>query len=264
MPVVQKCAHVLVPGASGRRAFAFHSLFGIKKTNTQEECQISYTQEGRASGCRVSRVDISIHCCEPHLETAGHVLLNDTDCSFEVALPQGTLERTILITPRICTLEQSGETYPIGENSDLVISAKALKNCLQPLLHLGNKMDSVIVRIPESKLQLASDTGEILSWPYLTIEAALFLNQNFLHYRTNVPSIEPADSKGGMWSHCLFFGIVEESRLPCSSDYRKRTIGELFYISTDISDGEYTLMCPYVDLGMDCALTTPMLYNQSS
>lgn len=252
----------LTPIAESQKRFAFCSSFGIKGMSANEEYGLSVGPNGRHLGCRVPRVNLSIHCYEPHLETSCHVLHETSTTSFPTALPIGTVERCVLVTPRICAYEESNETYPIGKVGDFVLTAVAIRACIDGL-HETKQFDSIIVRIPTEYLKMSPNSNEILSWPYLTIECAELINERFRHYRTNAPSIEPDNSQGGMWSHCIFFGVDEETRISVSTDSVKRTIGELFHIPPEFDDGEYSLMCPYIDMGLDCALTVPMLYALS-
>ena len=250
----------LTPVHKSDRKCAFAKSFGIREFSTIEEYGISSSLDGYHTGCRVPRIDLSIHCSGPHLETSAHVLPDMSGCTFALALPLGFAERTLLVTPSLVTLADSGETYPAGNPCDVVVSASSLA---VSLLKFGNERsyDSIIVRIPETAFEMSADAAEILDWPYLTIECAGYLNSRFSHYRTNSPSVERADSQGGMWSHCGFFGIEHASRTAISTDSNRRTVGELFFLPEYLEDGPYSLSCPYGDWGLDCAITVPLLYS---
>lgn len=251
----------LSPGNDSERRFAFCTSFGIPEMSVKEECGISKAADGCQSGCRVPRVELSIHCYEPHLETSCHVLRETCRSSFKTALPHGTMERAILVTPKILKLGDSGETYPIGKSGDLVVTAAAILESLDAIQANVGAADSLILRISSEHFEMASNSAEIMSWPYLTLECAMLIHNRFRHYRTNAPSLEPIDSQGGMWAHCAFFGIDEPTRVSVTADSIKRTVGELFYIPLHVCDGCYILLCPYIDMGLDCALTVPLLYS---
>jgi hypothetical protein len=239
---------------------AFHTPFSIRPMELQSECVVN-SNLGANSGCHVSRMSVSVHTSLPHLETAAHVLgTTRFPWSFSTILPHGSFEHALLVTPHIITLGESDDTYPAGCSSDNVICMRELEQAVSALTN-AICFDSVIVRIPHTHLPLRHDSREITDWPYLTVEAAQYIQSKFSHYRTNAPSVEKCYSQGGMWSHCIIFGIDPETRT-VPEEPSRRTIGELFQIPTHVPDGTYTLICPYVDVGDDCAMTSPLLFNR--
>lgn len=244
------------------RSTAFCTPFNIADIQTRPECSVSVNEKKHIEGCSVSRMDISIHSSSPHLESAAHVLgkeyfpYNLTD-----VFPQGTMEECFLITPQIVKLADSNDSYPVGSPDDEVICRRELMACMDPLfLAKDVKVDSVLIRIQDAFLPRYSGSLEIRDWPYLTLEAVEYLRHRVAHYRTNAPSIERCVSGGGMWSHCAFFGL-DIDRRRVESDIIHRTIGELFYIPEGLNDGQYILICPYFDVGIDCAITSPLLFS---
>ena len=227
-----------------------------------DEYGVATRPDGSCEGCRVPRISVNVHCYEPHLECVSHVL--PPECKFRIsdALSNGSAERALLITPGIETLGDSLESYPVGNREDLVISMNQVRRSIEAF---GNdeEFDSIVVRIPELFLPCHPESTEISSWPYLTVECATFLHERFTHYRTNAPSVERLESRGGMWSHCTFFGIDPERRDVDFSTLEKRTVGELFNIPDQLADGEYSLVCAFIEMGLDCALVVPQLYNRS-
>lgn len=243
-----------------KRKTAFCTPFDISDFQTKSECSVTVDNGKHLTGCSVSRLDISIHSSAPHLETAAHVLGSTYfPYSLSDVFPQGVLESCALVTPKITRLADSGDSYPIGHPDDYVICMRELKACLDELDYIAG-CDSIIVRIEDKYLPEYSGTIEIQSWPYLTPEAGEFLGKLFSHYRTNSPSLETCMSEGGMWSHCAFFGL-DTSRPVKVSGPIKRTVGELFYIPEEIKDGLYCMMCPYFDVGLDCSITSPLLFK---
>ncbi len=258
MPSLQFVASLSPPHTL--RCSAFCTSFGINDTQTKSECSVTEGVDNHLTGCSVSRMDISIHSSAPHLESVAHVIGLDCFPYFlSDIFPQGTMEECILITPKIIRLDHSGECYPLGSPADPVISMKELVSSMQGLVS-GPHLNSVLVRVDDSHLPRILGTAEIRDWPYLTLQAAEFLERHFVHYRTNAPSVERCASQGGMWSHCSFFG-VNLHRPKQIINRIDRTIGELFYIPGNLSDGCYTMVCPYFDVGLDCAITSPLLFK---
>ena len=138
------------------KKFAFGRDFGIPPLSVSDDYGLS--PDGR-SGCRVPRVSVSIHCYEPHLETARHC--STSGLSVTECLPPGTIESTVLIRPVLMSLGQSRETYPVGSPDDVVITAKSLRSELEKFANF----DSIIAAV-----SLTMDGDEIASWPYLTLE----------------------------------------------------------------------------------------------
>ena len=241
---------------------AFYTSFGIEETTSSHESVLSSDVNGLTRGCNVPRVSQSIHCQGPPLEVVSHVLDKSFPAKVSDALDQGYIERALLITPLIESLADSNENYPVGEPNDLVISRRQLLACL--FQYDSDILGSVILRVDDSYLPCLTDTNEITSWPYLTVEAAEYLGNRFSHLRTNSPSIERQDSKGGMWGHCLFFGADPRRTPDVNRNLPRRTVGELFVIPRNLDDGQYELLCPFQELGLDCAITLPVILRESN
>ena len=252
---------VLSSSDATQRPSAFETLFKVEKTATREEYGVSDDSHGRCQGCRVPTVSVNIHCSQPHLECAAHVLPCEYSWTVSDAIPNGTIEESILITPRIETLGGSGDTYPMGDAGDYVVSKRAVSDALSLAACKIEGHRSLILRVHESYLPRHSNTNEICNWPYLTIECADFIREKFDHLRTNAPSVERMESHGGMWSHEGFFGLKRDCNAPSVSHPIRRTIGELFWIPAGVMDGKYKLMCPFVEMGLDCAITVPLLFH---
>jgi hypothetical protein len=247
---------------AGSSARAFETPFNIPRTSHVDDYGVSTSDEHGPTGCRVPRVSLSIHCSQAHLECASHVLPNECPSTVSAALSNGMSEICILVTPRIERLGESGESYPVGDPTDLVISARSVRAALS-LVDLQPPTDSILLRVPDEFLPRISGSNEIQSWPYLTLECAQLIHDTFGHYRTNAPSVERLESHGGMWSHCIIFGIEHDTRCIGPEGFPRRTIGELFHVPDHVIDGLYRLVCPFVDLGLDCAITVPLLYEFS-
>lgn len=135
------------------------------------------------------RVSVNIHCTMPHIESVAHILPK-WDIPISDILPMGTIEKTLLIT---ITPEHMppDDTYPAAQSGDMVISRNAIDLALRGT---KERYDSVILRINE---QFTVKNGkDFVNWPYLTEQAASTLHSQFTHLRTNLPSIEKANSSG--------------------------------------------------------------------
>ena len=250
---------VLRPSTLQEARSAYLTPFGIKPRSVEEEFGVKTTQIGRC-GCRVPRLSLSIHCSEPHVECASHVMESGFNYTLSQALPNGKVENCLLISPRPETLGSSGETYVAGMPHDLIISRREVAEQLSKFAAM--EYDSIIIRFSPEFLPTYEGTGEIESWPYLSQECAYYIRSMFSHVRTNAPSVERADSGGGMWNHCVLFNLPE-GQFSYSDYQEKRTIGELFHIPSHIADGIYQLICPYLEMQADCALVVPLLYSLS-
>ena len=242
---------------------AFTQEYGIAPLEVSDAYGVTKDGDGVCKGCRVPRVSLSIQCFEPHLECASHVIPDGFPLNVSDVLSNGFAERSVLITPRIVALGESLESYPAGKDSDLVVSSASVREELSKV-SLTEAFDSIMIRVSEVYLPRNPGTANISEWPYLTVDCANFLNSRFSHYRTNAPSVERRVSHGGMWSHCAFFGVdalLRDAKNPEAIE--SRTIGELFHIPDSIQDGEYTLVCPFVEMNLDCALTVPLLYPKT-
>ena len=249
----------LYPTNPGDRRTAFYTSFGIQKESVAYEFRVERDRDGIRRGCNVSSVTLCCHCSGPHLEVVSHILESAYPATVSDALEPGKFEKAILITPRIEMFAESKDTYPVGSPHDKVISREALLASLADTQ--SDEDESVIIRIPEDEFSVEGHSGEIRDWPYLTLEAATFLHTRFKHLRTNAPSIEKQYSQGGMWSHAIFFGIDPERYRVDASALEKRTVGELFHLPRELTDGRYKLICPFYEVGLDCALTLPLLIS---
>ena len=227
--------------------------------SSEEKYGVSKDIRSRVTGCRVPHVSVNIHCSQPHLECVSHVAGPPCDYVVSDAINNGELEDACLLTAIPETLHESGESYPNGDPSDFVISKRNIEKSLNQI-QLQASTSSLIIRIPHLYLPLYSERNEIESWPYLTLECASFIHSRFQHLRTNSPSVERKHSNGNMWAHCIFFGIDHDSR-SVGHSCPKRTIGELFHIPEEIQDSRYGLRCPFSELGLDCAITVPLLFD---
>lgn len=248
----------LYPTSPGQRRCAFMSCSGIERDSVSLCFQVREEADGKQTGCTVTRVAQCIHCTGPHLEVASHIANGVFPSTVSDALSPGFVENAILITPLIESLDSSGESYPVGECEDSVVSERSLMHAIQK--HENAAGDSIVIRIPDSDMTISPD-GEILSWPYLTLEAASYLHKTFMHIRTNIPSIERKVSHGGMWAHAIFFGMDPARSGINMGTLQKRTVGELFHLPDELTDGDYLLVCPYQELGLDSALTLPIVIS---
>ena len=223
----------------------------------EEKYGVSPSGEGGFRGCRVPVTTVNIHCHGPHIECASHILKFPTSKVSDCLL-NGSLERALLVTPRLESRSEAGESYPIGDPGEMVVTSRQLNECLLES-DADTAYDSIIVRIESDYLPCHVNSTDIAEWPYLTLEAMSLVRSKFRHYRTNAPSVERRVSDGGMWCHALFFGVDESSRQ--AEIVEMRTIGELFHIPDSIPDGKYILQCPFLELGLDAAPVVPILYE---
>lgn len=240
------------------RPTAFESDFNLVSMSSSDDYGVFESSEGKVVGCRVPCVRVSIHCSQPHLECVSHVTLSTCEYKVSDAIRNGFMEDAYLVTPEPEMLGQSGDTYPNGDRHDYVISRKALAHAFD--FADSNPGASIILRIPNHFLPRHPGTNEISDWPYLTVECAQAIYERFQHLRTNSPSIERKHSHGGMWAHCIFFGIDPEFR-QAGDTCPSRTIGELFNLPNELADGRYGLRCPFAEMGLDCAITVPLLFK---
>jgi hypothetical protein len=249
----------LFPTKVSEKRSAFLSSFGISGENVKHEFRVKRGADGSRTGCNVASISLCIHCNGPHLEVVSHILESAYPATVSDALEPNHIEDAVLITPVIETLEESGDTYPAGSPADMVISRRAI---IASLAQVGSKEhESIIMRIPKDNLVLDETSGEFRDWPYLTVEAAGILHERFKHVRTNAPSIEKQHSQGGMWSHAIFFGIDPDRSGDREYCLEKRTVGELFHLPDELIDGECKLLCPFHEVGLDCAITLPILIS---
>ena len=249
----------LYPTKPSEKRTAFYTSFGIKDESVKHDFRVENGPDGKQLGCNVASVTLCTHCAGPHLEVVSHIVESAYPAKVSDAIESDKLENAILITPEIGALGESVDTYPVGTPGDIVVSRRALVASLGDGKSEG--CESVIIRIPETAFSIEHQTGEIRDWPYLTVEAAAFLHSKFRHVRTNAPSIEKQYSEGGMWSHAIFFGVDANRSSGGNGIYEARTVGELFHLPNEIGDGKYMLVCPFHEVGIDCALTLPFLMN---
>jgi hypothetical protein len=249
----------LFPTKASERRSAFVSSFGIPGEHVRHEFRVKREADGSRTGCNVACVSLCIHCNGPHLEVVSHILESAYPATVSDALEANHIEDAVLLTPVIETLDESGDTYPAGSPTDMVISRRAIT---ASLAQVGSEEhESIIIRIPKDNLVTDEKSGEIRDWPYLTVEAAGILHERFQHVRTNAPSIEKQHSQGGMWSHAIFFGIDPDRSGDGQCLLEKRTVGELFHLPDQLIDGECKLLCPFHEVGLECAITLPMLIS---
>jgi hypothetical protein len=248
----------LYPTRTSEERSAFFSTFGIPHDSVDSLFTVTEGSDGEQSGCNVSRVHMTLHCGRPHLEVVAHVSSFAFPSKVSDALDSGFMENTVLVTPEIETLEKSCEEYPVGSPEDLVISMRSLRTSLEGLGVVS--CDSIIIRVLPQYLPINRGSGEIVDWPYLTVDAAKLLHTRFAHVRTNAPSLEKQHSNGGMWSHCIFFGLDPLRTSRNHINLERRTVGELFCVPDQVQDGKYRMICPYLEVGLDCALTLPLLF----
>ena len=137
---------VLVPSDSRSCVTAFESLFSLQAFSVKEEYGASRDQDGKTSGCNVPLVNVNIHCSQPHLECAAHVL--PKSCGFVVsdAIRNGEVEKAVLITPEVTTLGASGEHYPVGNLDDKVLSRNAVERALAKIGYSSSD-SSILIRM---------------------------------------------------------------------------------------------------------------------
>ncbi|KAF4671213.1 hypothetical protein FOL47_001659 [Perkinsus chesapeaki] len=279
--------------------------FGTPYASVEEEYGITTTDDSCLSGCTAMRLCCNIHCNGlPHVETVAHCLggtqyepllrqggkgkerkIGVCDC-----LPHGTFETAILVRPDVVRLADSTDTYPAGVAEDLVVCKRALLDAVRRLdLPLGIEASSIslVVSVQEGTRPVKGDWSD---WPYLTTDAVKAIMEGELreangrslkinHFRTNLPSIERMDSGGGMWNHCLMFGIDSERRTSWLDnnclvaaesegsstrrlkDAHRFTVGEAFCIPEGLSEGVYKLLCVVAPLQLDASFATPLLFE---
>jgi hypothetical protein len=235
---------------------AFLKNYGLGGRYSKESYGVARA-EGEMKGCRVPVASINLHCHGPHIECASHISEAPKAWFVSDALDNGTFERALLVTPLIERLGESGDSYPIGDKEDFVISSRQITQCLSAIQYVS--VDTIVIRVPSDHLPCHKDSFDIAEWPYLTLEATELIRMRFKHYRTNAPSIERRISNGSMWSHSLFFGVEEATRE--IKNLERKTVGELFCIPESVPDGKYILQCPFIELELDAAPTTPILYE---
>jgi kynurenine formamidase len=140
------------------------------------------------------------------------------------------------------------ETY---QTSDLVITYDQVKDAL-----VGkDKFEALIIRtLPNSKNKLEKNYSDS-NPPFFEDKIVELLNEmGVKHFLTDLPSVDRELDGGVLSFHHHFWTVPENPNL-------ERTITELVYVNSDVSDGDYILDLQVAPIENDASPSRPVLYK---
>ncbi|MCO7227339.1 cyclase family protein [Pleionea sp. CnH1-48] len=211
----------------------------------------------RGGSCNVRTLELIPHCNGTHTESVSHIVNDDVmvgDLATE--LMPATL---ITVTPQVASSIDESYQPPLQDN-DLTISRAMLEQVLATTSSSWQK--ALIVRtLPNPTEKQSWVYNSDREPPFFTNDALLYLLERGVeHLLVDFPSIDKMYDDGKLSNHHHFWQVAAETHALSADSKTQRTITELIYVSTAVTDGNYLLSLQLPQFLSDAAPSRPIIY----
>lgn len=214
-------------------------------------------EAGAGFNCDV--LTLAPHGNGTHTECVGHISAHEV---FVYEQLEHLLMPATLLSVPLHILSTTQEHYgDVCDPSDLVITAQALHEAFERIDADATWMQALVVRtLPNDKGKCrAQYSGH--NPAYLTCEAMEWiLKRGVEHLLVDVPSVDREEDDGLMLNHHSFWHVPQGSH-EHSERALGRTITEMIWAPSSVSDGAYVLNLQVPSLMTDAAPSRPLLFD---
>lgn len=222
---------------------------------------IGDTEQG--GSCNVNELSINPHCNGTHTETIAHICnLNQQHSKAIAEIFPSPLMPCVLVSIEPKSINNTDENYtPELQKEDQLITCSALKTALAK--YNDDQMQCVAIRtLPNNKGKCSQSYSQINQPAFLSREAILYLNKrNVEHLILDIPSLDRLHDDGLLTCHHLFWQVEEGKHQANENSLGNKTITEMAFIDSNVSDGFYFCNIQIPRLITDAAPSNPVLYN---
>ncbi len=242
------------------------NLYGVAQaTSVAFETADMVGDTRRGGSCNFETITITPHCNGTHTECVGHISRDRiylSDILSDALIPA----RLVTIVP-VCATETDETTLPVPEDSDLLITARALSAACSVTIPgllpgVADEFTSALIirTLPNTEDKLSANYPDT-TCAFLTVEAATWLkNTGVDHVLLDLPSVDRMYDEGHMAAHHAFWGVGAENDNVLPESCSHRTITELIYVPDTVVDGCYLLNLQVAPFVSDAAPSRPVLF----
>lgn len=211
------------------------------------------------AGFNCDLLTLAPHGNGTHTECVGHISVGHVSVYEQL---HHLLMPTTLLSVPLHRLSETQEHYGDAcEPSDLVITAGALHDAFERIDADATWMQALIVRT------LPNDQGKCRAQysghnpAYLTTEAMEWvLKRGVEHLLVDVPSVDREEDSGHMLNHHSFWYMAQGTH-EHSEKSLGRTITEMVWAPSSLSDGAYVLNLQVPSIMTDAVPSRPLLFD---
>lgn len=183
----------------------------------------------RGGSCNVKEFRLNPHCHGTHTESIGHVV--DQDFPISEIMKTPSIPATLItVTPRK------------NADGDEVIDRTSLEETLKPWKTSGALKALIIRTLPNDDSKTIRHYGDIHRPAFLSTEAMNYISELAVeHLLVDLPSLDKMHDEGKLAAHRIFWGLPEDSRDLKKAKFPKRTVTEMIYAPSSVTDGLYLL-----------------------
>ena len=231
------------------------NLFGAPDASAQVLESGTFIGSKAAGGsCNVASINLVPHCNGTHTECIGHIS-SKVEAVHE-CLEDSFIPATLISVDPVLACESQENYLPNKENSDRFVTRASLEKALSKVSE-SFKQALIIRTLPNPISKMTAHYGPSLQPAFLSLDAMKYLvDSNIKHLLVDFPSVDKMYDKGMLNNHHCFWGLESEQ---AAADYKK-SITEMIYVPSEISDGKYFLNLQIPAFMSDAAPSRPILY----
>jgi kynurenine formamidase len=186
-----------------------------------------------------------------HTENVGHIV--DTDFPVVRSLDSSCYMAKLIsveLSQDVSQDAKQGSTKDVSQDAsqDWVVSEESLEG-------FDLNVEALIIRTKPNDHSKTNRQYSGTNFPYLTLGAMQrIVDAGVQHLLIDLPSVDREEDGGALAAHHLFWNV------PAEPNFQK-TITELIYVPSEISDGNYILNLQVSNFANDAAPSRPMLFD---
>ena len=192
-----------------------------------------------------------------HTENVGHIIDTDVPVVNSISSSHFFAKLVTLKLRRKDAMQGVSQDLPqdllqnletVASQADWVVDEESLEG-------IDLNVEALIIRTKPNDHSKMHRQYSGTNFPYLTVGAMQrIVDAGVQHLLVDLPSVDREEDGGALAAHHLFWNVPAEPNF-------QRTITELVYVPSEISDGNYMLNLQVSNFANDAAPSRPMLFD---
>jgi len=234
------------------------NLYDVPPASAQALSDGSLKGDTREGGsCNFSEIRIIPHCNGTHTECIGH--LTNERLHIVDLLGDSLFPCLLASVSPVAASDTAETTLDSLAPENLVVTRQEIEHHLRRV-PLEFRQCLVVRTFPNHQPKRFEQYGSGGSPFFSRAAIRALVEHDVRHLVTDLPSIDPLDDRGKMFSHRIFWGIPEDGHEITERSDVYRTITELVYIPDSVQDGPYLISLQIAPFMGDAAPSRPILY----
>jgi arylformamidase len=234
------------------------SHFGVAACTSETIIEGDFIGDTKRGGsCNCNTLTITPHCNGTHTESISHVV-NQSISVFDSIESSTFACALVSITPQVAS--DCTESYqPFMDSSNQVITRSQLELVLDK--YSNEQLVGLAIRTQPNISAKKSMVYNSDNYPvYLTNDAMQYIVEREVnHLMVDFPSVDKMYDDGKLSNHRLFWNIIADDKNLNSQSNLNKTITEMIFADSSISDGFYLCNLQVPEIATDAVPSRPIL-----